>query len=67
MAAYEALGCRGLRDEEDTVRPLPMCQQCTRWQTADTATDFLAPRIIVVHAEHGPAQRIECTRRVKAD
>ncbi len=66
MTAYESLGCRGVRDEADTVRPLPMCQHCTRWQKADTATEFIAPRLIVVHHETGPAQRIECTRRVKA-
>lgn len=63
---YKELACRGIRDEADTLRPLPMCQQCHRWQIADKAQEFIAPRpITAFDGQHIPT-RIECSRRVAA-
>lgn len=62
---YDHLRCHGVRDEADTVRPLPMCQQCVRWQQAAGATEFIAPRLIVAH-NCGVQQSLSCTRRIAA-
>ena len=51
--------CPGVR-EEDTVRPLAMCQQCQHWRS--TTGERVSPLIQLRH--DGVQLIVQCARRV---
>lgn len=55
----DATNCPGVRDD-DSVRPIQMCQQCQHWRS--TGTVRVEPHIVIVYRETVPV--LTCTRRL---
>ena len=65
--ADDVARCVGLRDAIVTVRPLPMCQECARWQNVGNGgprTPHIQPHAIV--QIEGGGLVLHCSRRIAA-
>ena len=56
------MSCAGIRDETESVRPLPMCLECANWQRSSGVA--LTPHAVIVHRDG--LQVLTCSRRVPA-
>lgn len=56
------MSCAGIRDETESVRPLPMCQECKHWQSNPGIA--IRPHAVIVHRDG--LQVLTCSRRVPA-